>query len=319
VQQGNIEIFMPLVAGDELVGVLGLGEKYTGEAYSHADLAWLQDICTHGGLLLWQAKELQQARARLEQSRSEMQAVWREVNRLQELLALHERFTSMVSPALRQPFAEIHHKLDDLVNHYESNGATQTIGDLNRQIAQLRLTVNNLIVSAARVRRQHSFTLDSVDMVEVIDEAVRDLEAMASARHVTVAVHCDMHVPLVEGDRQHLYEAVQHLLHNAIRFNKIGGRVDVECGASDRSLYLHVRDSGIGIPADQMEEIWVGGAEAGGDDGNRARSGLGLALTRFVVRAHGGYVEASSSADQGSVFSLYLPLAGAESYEAVFV
>lgn len=304
VHQGNIEILMPLGAGDDLVGVLTLGEKYTGEPYDHADLLWLQDLGTHGGLLLWQAKELKKCTEQLETMHAEMEEMKRDGQHLHELLALYERFSLLVSPSLRRPFSDIHHTLEEL---QMGNGANKTLSDLQHQFAQLRLKLNNLIITAANVRRQHDFSFDDVDVVETVHEVVRDLSAMASARHVMVNVKTDSQPPRVEADYQRLYEAVQHLLHNAIRFNRIGGQVDINCGVSGNEVYLHIRDNGVGMSPEKLAYVSQDTFSTPSENAVINR-GLGLVLTRFIARAHGGHMEASSEPGNGSTFSLYLPL-----------
>lgn len=312
----NTEIMIPLVAGDELVGALALGKKYTAETYSHADLTWLQDISVQGGLLLWQARQLQHYMTRLESVRTEMQEQRREMRHLRELRTLHEHFAHLISPALRQPFQDIDQTIKELESHDDNNGASAAIGNLNQQIAQLRLMLNNLIVSATRIRRHYGFSFQSVNLADVIDEAVRDLASMAAARQVTVKVSGDAHLLNVSGDARRLYDAVHHFLHNAIRFNKIGGRVDVESGVSGDRAYLHVHDTGIGIAQERLARIWDGPGLNHDEQANNTGAGLGLLLTRFIVRAHDGEVEARSDVDDGSTFSLYLPLLVAESIDA---
>jgi signal transduction histidine kinase len=109
-----------------------------------------------------------------------------------------------------------------------------------------------------------------------------------------------------------LTEAAQHLLHNAIKFNKIGGVVRIECGVTGGEVYMHVADTGVGIPADRLDSIWSGLAEfQNGRNGSRRPTkgpGLGLALTHFIISAHSGRVEAESKYGSGSRFAFYLPL-----------
>lgn len=312
---GNTEIIIPLLAGDALVGALALGEKYTAETYNHAELNWLQDLGTQAGLLLWQSRQLHQSNTALQSVRAEMNECFREVRQLRELRALHEQFAHLISPVLRQPFQEIDQTIKQLEDADESNGAMAIFSDLNQQLAQLRLMLNNLIVNATRIRSHYGFSFQRINLLDVIDDAVRDLASMAAARQVTVTVTGNTQLPAVSGDAQRLYKAVHHLLHNAIRFNKIGGRVNVESGISGNQVYIHVKDTGIGIEQERLANIWQGPALNHDRRLKNAGAGLGLLFTRFIIRTHGGDIEASSDVDRGSTFSLYLPMAVAESLD----
>ena len=90
-------------------------------------------------------------------------------------------------------------------------------------------------------------------------------------------------------------------------FNKIGGVVQVECGQAGGELFLRVVDTGVGIPPERLEEVWSGLAKLN-TNGNGRSSSMGLALSRFIILAHGGRVDAQSKYGAGSVFTLYLPL-----------
>lgn len=307
-QQWQCELFIPLCAGQQLVGVLALAEKYSGESYDEGDLAWIQERVVNSGPMLWQAQSVGNARRLGDYALEEMRRLGQEKQHLEELLTLHERFAQMVSPALRQPFASIYSALQQLQVDVEENGNRPVVDALNGHLARLRVMINDLILTADRVQQQRTFSFAPVQMREVIEHAVRNLSTMAEGRRVEVQVGVEPQMAAIQGDEQRLQEAVQHLLHNAIKFNKIGGSVEVNCGVLGGELYLHVRDDGVGIPESQLEQVWTGRAKLEGEGSKQRGPGLGLALTRFIARAHGGRVEVSSKYGSGSTFSLYLPV-----------
>lgn len=306
-RQAKVELLMPLGAGDDLVAVLALGQKFSGEAYDHVDFNWLEDVSAHGGLLLWQAKELQQAAQEVARSRRAACDLQSEMQRLRELLLLHQRLAQMISPALREPLVEIHQTVEAIEREHRAAGVAPAIHELNRHLAQLRLMLDNLIVNAGRVSHQHDFSFAPVDLGEVVNKAVHDLQTMSSARRVTVNVIPSPNLPTFQGDWLRLYDAVQHLIHNAIRFNRIGGCVDVEYGLGDGRFFLTVRDDGLGIPEERLPHIWQGRPPSAGRAADAIGPSMGLALTSFIVRAHGGDIDVESTLGLGSAFTVYLP------------
>jgi len=168
--------------------------------------------------------------------------------------------------------------------------------------------IGHLVNVAGRVQQQQEFHFAPMHLNDAVQQAVRNLAPMATARRVRVEVDDDPRLPVIKGDEERLTEAIQHLLHNAIKFNKIGGDVRVDSGMAGNELYLHIRDTGVGIPPERSDQVW----EAVGHRQNgryRSSEGVGLLLARFIVRAHGGRLEMNSEYGAGTTFSIFLPLA----------
>jgi len=114
-------------------------------------------------------------------------------------------------------------------------------------------------------------------------------------------------LPLGEGDRDLLFIAVQNLVANAIKFSAPGDTVEVRASEDGNALLLEVADTGAGIPADEIGQVWQELAR-----GRAARSlpgtGIGLALVRVIVVRHGGQVAIRSRVGQGTVVSIRLPV-----------
>jgi signal transduction histidine kinase len=111
----------------------------------------------------------------------------------------------------------------------------------------------------------------------------------------------------VAGDRNRLRQVVANLIDNAIKYTPRGGQIDLEAAREGSRAVLTVRDSGIGIPPDELPRVWDRLYR-----GDRSRSerglGLGLSLVRAIVEAHKGHVEAASEPGRGSTFAIHLPL-----------
>jgi len=304
-------LFMPLRAGDSLVGLLVLGHKYSGEAYDRNDFDNLQSLAAQISPLLAQAQNLASLRQINHYVFEQNQILARERQHMQELAQLYRQFFELVSPELRRPFAAIDHELQDVQRELPES-KQWLVEDVNQQLSKLRNLLDHLINMSARIQKRTHFQFERMQLNEVAGAAIRNLRTMAEARKVTVEFEPHFPGTMLMGDKAQLTEAAQYLLHNAIKFNKIGGVVRVECGVTGGEVYMHVADTGVGIPEDRLATIWSGLAEfQNGRNGSRHPAkgpGLGLALTHFIISAHSGRVEAESKYGSGSRFAFYLPL-----------
>jgi signal transduction histidine kinase len=113
------------------------------------------------------------------------------------------------------------------------------------------------------------------------------------------------------GDRDRLQEVFENLIGNAIKFTQAGGLITVGAGSRDRDVLLWVADTGPGIPPEHLahmfDKFWQAVPRAG-----RLGAGLGLAVTKGIVEAHGGHVWAESTPGRGSTFFFTIPKAPPE-------
>jgi PAS domain S-box-containing protein len=121
----------------------------------------------------------------------------------------------------------------------------------------------------------------------------------------------------VRADPERLQQILLNLLTNAIKFTPRGGRITVTCEAVEVRILLHVRDTGRGIPADQIARIFDPFVQIDRQRNEESQQGvgLGLSISRDLARAMGGALTAESTVDEGSIFTLSLPAAGVASQE----
>ena len=121
----------------------------------------------------------------------------------------------------------------------------------------------------------------------------------------------DIHLSLAPGlsfivDPIRISQAIANLLDNAIKYTPVGGKIDIEAQQLKREILIVVKDSGIGIPREEIPKIWD--RLYRGDQSRSQRGlGLGLSLLRAIIRAHKGQIEVLSEPGKGSIFSIYLP------------
>ena len=237
---------------------------------------------------------------------SQNRTLVRETQYLQEFVRLYNQFVSLVSPELKRPFANIDDRIADLQNSVADNPLLQEkVAKLGQLIADSKPPIDNLINLAARVQMRREFHFQLLQIDDVVQIALRSLKNMVEARRITVEFEPAREISPIFGDPEQLQEAIKHIIHNAVKFNKIGGHIKIETHMAGGDIVVVIADTGVGIPEERMDELWQGLTPV---NGNKKRLGMGLALSQFIVVAHGGHITVESSYGAGSTFSIYLPL-----------
>jgi signal transduction histidine kinase len=148
---------------------------------------------------------------------------------------------------------------------------------------------------------------EPTDLNDLIRQTVEMYEDVADERGVTIETAA-VPVLVADVDRNRLRQVLANLLDNAIKYTPAGGRVEMRAGREGGDVVVRVKDTGAGIPAEELPRIWD--RLYRGDKSRSTRGlGLGLSLVRAIVQAHGGDVNVQSAPGQGSTFVLRLPLA----------
>jgi CheY-like chemotaxis protein/two-component sensor histidine kinase len=151
---------------------------------------------------------------------------------------------------------------------------------------------------------------ESVDLIALTAAALDSVRPAAAAKSINLELDIDDAAPCVRGDQARLQQVVMNLLSNAIKFTPQGGLIDVRVECSESEARITVRDTGQGIPAAFLPFVFDRFRQA---DATMARKygglGLGLAIVRYLVDAHGGTVSAESAgAGLGATFTVTLPI-----------
>jgi signal transduction histidine kinase len=143
------------------------------------------------------------------------------------------------------------------------------------------------------------------DLTHVVTEAVETFQAQAARGGVSLTMTIPPSLPLVAFDAARILQVLVNLLSNALKFTPANGQVTVRVERTNSDVHVAVDDTGKGIPADKLEEIFDRFVQVTGD---RRGVGLGLYISKCIMLGHGGRVWAESSPGAGSSFHLALPI-----------
>lgn len=224
------------------------------------------------------------------------ESVWRSERERQTM-------TADVAHELRTPLAALQAGLEEL-----RDGLVDPVPDrlarLHDQSLRLGRVVNDLAELSAVESAQVTVTQD-LDLAKLARDEIAGHAPQMRAAGLVIAAQVEELVT-VRGDPDRLHQALGNVLSNATRYCRAGDRVEVAVRIDGRQAVLEVIDTGPGIPPDELahvfDRLWRGRAAR-----EVAGSGIGLAVTRQVITAHGGTVEAASAPPGGTTITIRLP------------
>ena len=234
------------------------------------------------------------------------------LTRVLEVARLKDEFIGLVSHELRTPLTSILGYLellrDDDVAPLEED-QLHYLDIAERNAHRLLRLVGDLLFTAQVGSGKFPLSLSDVPVNDVVSATIESARPVSAAAGVDLFVDLPDVSPLVRGDTIRLGQACDNLLSNAIKFTPRGGSVTVGLSATGPDVVVTVCDTGIGIPADELDQLYSRFFRASTATHNAvAGVGLGLTITKAIVTAHGGNLDVESEEGIGTKFSMSLPL-----------
>jgi signal transduction histidine kinase len=228
---------------------------------------------------------------------------------LETLERLRRELVANVSHELRTPISALRAHLENLLDGVERPDP-ETLQVMLSQSERLGRLVGQLLELSRIESGELRLDRTPVPLPSLVREVLSEIEVARADRGVVVSDAVPDDLPPVLVDRERVHQVLFNLLDNALRYTPPGGEVTVEAHRINGSCEIAVIDTGQGIAPEHLPRLFerfyrADAARSRGDGG----TGIGLAIARSVVEAHGGHIRAESRVGRGSVFTFDLPVA----------
>jgi two-component system phosphate regulon sensor histidine kinase PhoR len=235
--------------------------------------------------------------------------VLQDLTELRGLQTMRRELVGNISHEFRTPLAGIKAMVETL-----RDGAVDDRDAAKDFLARIEVEVDRLTQMVAELTElsrietgRAELKLKPVNLNLLIEEAITQLKPQAERQNLSFQKELAADLPVVQADEERIRQVIINLIHNAIKFNRPLGSVRAATKALEDSLIVGISDTGTGIAKDDLPRIFERFYKS-----DRSRvgqgAGMGLAIAKHIVEAHGGEIRAQSEEGKGSTFSFTLPI-----------
>ncbi len=235
--------------------------------------------------------------------------LFQDLTELRSLQTMRRELIGNLSHELRTPIAGIKVMVETLKDGAikDKKIAEDFLTRIDDEIDRLTQMVSEITELSRIETGRADLQMSATDLNLLVKEVVAQMNTLAKKQQLTVATNLLRGLPTIKADRERIRNTIVNLVHNAIKFNRPGGRIEISTRVDGNSVIVSVSDTGIGISAEALPHVFERFYKA---DKSRSHdgSGLGLAIAKHTIQAHGGRIWADSQEGKGSIFSFSLPL-----------
>jgi len=329
----GMDIYVPIHAQDEWVGLLALGPKASGSSYYPKDIELLRTLADQTAVALQNTRLVESLMRVNTEFRRAYSAMDEALSKLQRIDRTKSDFISIASHELRTPltvlsgYGQMLMEAPNLKSNPDYAGALEGVVDGARRLHEI---VDSMLEVAKIDTRELALSAESIKIELVISNVCRKFASISRERKIKLLIDKNVSsLPLVSGDPEALKKVFHHLISNAVKFTPDEGMITISGRHLQKGFVkfpnggveIQIRDTGIGIDPRYKELIFtkfyqtgdIALHSSGKTKFKGGGPGLGLAIVRGIVQAHGGRVWAESpgydeNRNPGSSFFVILPL-----------
>ncbi|WP_449125490.1 ATP-binding protein [Pseudomonas viridiflava] len=236
----------------------------------------------------------------------------RQVTREQQAVRARDELVAVVSHDLRNPMTVISMLCGMMQKSFSSDGPhtsrriSSAIDTMQQAASRMNVLLEDLLDTSKIEAGRYTITPQPLEVSQIFEEAYSLLAPLAMDKSIDISFNAEPQLK-VKADPERLFQVLSNLIGNAIKFTPKLGRIGVAAMSNGEEIVFTVRDSGEGIPPDQLphifERYWTV------KEGNPSGTGLGLYISQGIIKAHGGVLAANSEVGKGSEFRFTVPRA----------
>ena len=235
--------------------------------------------------------------------------LFQDLTELRSLQTTRRELIGNISHEFRTPLAGIKAMVETLTGGAMDDkvAAKDFLTRIDSEVDRLTQLVEELTELSRIETGKAELKKEPIDLNKLVEEVIAQLSPQAERQQLSISREFATNLPSVLADKDRVRQVITNLVHNAIKFTPAGGRITITSRALEGSVVVHIADTGIGIPEEDLprvfERFYKGDkARAGGG------TGMGLAIAKHVIQAHGGNIWVRSEEGKGSTFAFSLPL-----------
>ncbi|MFY0628516.1 MAG: response regulator [Reichenbachiella sp.] len=237
-----------------------------------------------------------------------------QAKRLHELDLMKIRFFTNIGHEFRTPLTLILTPVERILNSVHDSQFSKEYMVIQKNAKRLLTLVNQLLDFRKMEAGQHQLSLSGGDLVGFVKDIIESFSDLSNENSIKIHFHTEYHEFLTQFDRDKMEKVFFNLLSNAFKFTEPNGEISIriktlESNNEEHKVRISVSDTGIGIPAENLSHVFARFYQSDVPSNMiNHGSGIGLSITKEFVELHGGEIRVESVENQGTTFTLDLPL-----------
>lgn len=233
-------------------------------------------------------------------------SVFYDITEIKNVEKVKKDFVSNVSHELRTPLTSIKGYAETLRKEIDTATGKKYLETIERNTDRLINIVNDLLL-LSNLEEKAALELEDIDLGGLLENVIRIFDQRLKDKHLSFLIDVKDHLPPIKADRFKLEQMLVNLLDNAVKYTD-RGEITVSMDVHDKKVYIQVKDTGIGIPKDDIPRVFERFYVV---DKSRSRksggTGLGLSIVKHIVLLHNGTIDIESALGKGTLLTVTLP------------